>query len=368
MQVGQRGKKRYEVTERRIRRYWRHLGIGEAWKAKHGEEAVLQSTDMTCLKDSYKSSIWKLALKENGKQRSVILKVHKPLRKPRPESTVEKNIYRRARKVLHAFMPHIYASKRNVHRHGDLWTFMEYVEPVKGQVVYTPDHFTRIIPSLARMHAATYGKRLAAYTTIFGDWMPRYDSPAMREQREQTRRDTLHYLGEAMKRPALKLIVSPYERMLRRLLEKGPDYCPEVTKTGLSVVHGDLHTANMASNHVNTADWQVKLIDWEGAKIAPCWYDIVNLIGVFLAYRREWKKEEDQITRAAVELYAREMQKHGVVFDLPPLMLYRMAYLQRVLERGIYLQLNWAVTGKKEAKLLRVYLEKIWILSKLLKL
>ncbi|WP_020617538.1 phosphotransferase [Paenibacillus daejeonensis] len=363
-----RKKKKYEVTERRIRRYWRSLGMEDAWKTQHGEAAVLQDKDMTCLKDSYKSSIWKLTLQTGGKKKAVILKVHKPLRKSRPESTVEKNIYRRARKVLQPFMPHIYMSKRNVHDRGDLWTFMEYVEPVKGQIVYTPDHFARIIPSLARMHAATYGKRLVAYKAMFGDWMPRYDSKAMQEQREQTRRDTLHYLGEAMKRPALKIIVSPYERVLRRLLEKGPEYCPEVTKSGLCVVHGDLHTANMASHRVKEEDWQVRLIDWEGAKIAPCWYDIVNLIGVFLAYRREWKNEEDQITRAAVDLYAREMQKHGVVFEEAPLVLYRKAYLQRVLERGLYLQLNWAVTGKKEAKLLRVYLEKIWVLSKLLKL
>ncbi|MFS0723262.1 aminoglycoside phosphotransferase family protein [Paenibacillus sp. 1P07SE] len=363
-----RDKHKYEVTEAMIRKYWDRLEAGDVWKERHGKSAVLSDNKMTCIKDSYKSSIWKLTLISENKPVVLILKVHKPLRRKRPESTVEKNIYRRARKVMQPFMPYIYASKRNVLHHGDLWTVMEYVQPVEGQLVYTPKHFASILPMLARMHAATYGNRLAPHVAKFGDWMPRYDSAAMREQREQTRRDTLHYLREAMKKPNVKQIVAPYERMLRHLLEKGPDYCPEVTRRGLSVIHGDLHTANMASNHIGKADWQLKLIDWEGAKIAPCWYDVVYLIGVFLAYRREWKNEEEQITKSAVQLYAQEMEKHGVVFHRPPLVLYRMAYLQRVLERGIYLQLSWAVTGKKDAKLLAVYLEKIRVLSKLLKL
>jgi len=53
-----------------------------------------------------------------------------------------------------------------------------------------------------------------------------------------------------------------------------------------------------------------------------------------------------------------------VSFSLDPMKLYRMAYLQRILQRGLYLQLSWAVTGRKEAKLLQVYLEKTKALSK----
>ena len=73
----------------------------------------------------------------------------------------------------------------------------------------------------------------------------------------------------------------------------------------------------------------------------------------------KWKDEEEEITGRCVHLYAKEMSNNGVVFTIDPMRLYRMAYLKRMLERSLYLQLSWAVTGKKEAKLLQVYVRKI---------
>ncbi|MCQ6559701.1 aminoglycoside phosphotransferase family protein [Paenibacillus mendelii] len=352
-----------EINPRLIRRKWRKMQFADAFKPILNGTVTLNHRNMKCLKDSYKSSIWKLEIKSGHTSMPVILKISKQLRKPRPESTVEKNIYRRARKVLQPFMPRIYLTKRNINGR-DLWVFMEYVEPVKGQVEYNPDHFDRIIPTLARLHAATMNEKFLRHKEMFAGWLPRFDSEEMLAERVRLNKATLQHLDEAMHIPKLKAIVQPYYSLLRNILNKGPGYFPEVSQAGLSIVHGDLHTANMACDNVKELVWDVKFIDWEGAKFAPCWFDLVNLIGVFLAYRREWKDEEEEITKRCVQLYADEMRKNGVVFKTDPMKLYQMAYLKRVLERGLYLQLNWAVTGKKEAKLLRVYLEKIRVLEK----
>ncbi|MFD0710670.1 aminoglycoside phosphotransferase family protein [Paenibacillus sp. GCM10027626] len=351
------------ITKRFIRRKWRKMNFADTFKHVLNGEVSLNHRKMECLKDSYKSSIWKLEIKSGQTSMPVILKISKQLRKSRPESTVEKNIYRRARKVLQPFMPKIYLTKRNVNGH-DLWVFMEYIEAVKGRVHYNPDHFDKIIPALAKLHAATMNEKFEQHEKIFADWLPRFDSPRMLTERIETNKLTLHYLDEAMKKPKLKAIVQPYYSRLRELLKKGPGYFPEVSKAGLSIIHGDLHTANMACHNLKERKWQVKFIDWEGAKFAPCWFDLVNLVGVFLAYRREWADKEEAITRRAVRLYADEMKKNGVEFKTEPLTLYRMAFLKRILERGMYLQLKWAVTGKKEAKLLKIYLKKIEILGK----
>ncbi|GGF98794.1 phosphotransferase [Paenibacillus abyssi] len=352
-----------EITQRLIRRAWRKLEFSGKFKRFFKEEVTLNRHKMECLKDSYKSSIWKLEIKVDQKSMPIILKISKQLRKPRPESTVEKNIYRKAKPILHSFMPQIYMTKKNVNGR-DLWVFMEYIEPIKSRVQFTPAHFENIIPALAKLHASTMNERLLKHEKIFGDWLPRYDSKEMEEERIRLNQKTIYYLEKAMKDSRLKVKVEPYYNLLKGLLKKGPGYFPEVSKAGFSIVHGDLHTANMACHNLKEKAWQIKFIDWEGAKFAPCWFDMVNLIGVFLAYRREWEEEEEEITRRCVHMYANEMKKHGVVFKTDPMKLYHMAYLKRLLERSMYLQLSWAVTGKKEAKLLPVYLEKIKVLGK----
>jgi thiamine kinase-like enzyme len=352
-----------EITQRLIRRKWRKLQFTEQFTPFFKEEVALNHRKMECLKDSYKSSVWKLEMKSKQISFPIILKIFKPLRKTRPESTIEKNIYRRAKKVLQPFMPTIYMTKRNVNGR-DLWVCMEYIEPLKGQLQYSPEHFSSIIPTLAKLHAATINERFKQHERIFSDWLPRFNSQEMIKERIRINKETLSYLEQAMKSSELRAVVQPYYALLREVLKKGPGYFPEVSKASISIIHGDLHTANMACDNVKEKNWNLKFIDWEGAKLAPCWYDLVNLIGVFMAYRREWKEQEEQITRRAVQLYADEMSKHGVKFSTDPMKLYQMAYLKRILERGLYLQLSWAVTGKKEAKLLHVYLEKVKVLGK----
>jgi len=352
-----------EITARFIRRQWRSLHCADKFKPIFDGEVSLNRRRIECLKDSYKSSIWQLEIIVNGKKTPIILKVFKHTRKPRPESTVEKNIYRKARKVLQPFMPEIYMTKKNVNGR-ELWVFMQYIEKIQGQVRFHPKYFNKIIPTLAKLHASTMNKSLTPYWANFKDWLPHYDSDEKLKERKEWNEKTIYYLDQALKIPKYRTIIEPYSALLHRVLKKGPEYFPEVRQAGCSIVHSDLQLSNMACNNVKEQPWNIKFIDWEGGRIAPCWYDMVSLIGVYMAYKREWSKEEQLITKRCVQLYDREMKKNGVSFSLDPMKLYRMAYLQRILQRGLYLQLSWAVTGRKEAKLLQVYLEKTKALSK----
>ncbi|MGM1048188.1 MAG: aminoglycoside phosphotransferase family protein [Bacillota bacterium] len=356
-----------KIDKRLIRRTWRKMKFSESFRFLSAKEITLNHRKMKCLKDSYKSSIWKLVIDADSKSLPVILKISKQLKEERPESSVEKKIYRKARKVLQPFMPKVYLTKKNVSGR-DFWVFMEHIEPIKGRVQYNPDHFDKIIPTLAKLHATTVDKRFIQQEHLFAGWLPRFDSKEADEERVQLNESTLYYLDEAMKKKDLNTKIKPYYSLLQALLKKGPGYFPEVRKAGCCIIHGDLHTANIVCRNVNVNKWDIKFIDWEGAKYAPCWYDLVNLVGVFIAYRKEWKDQEEMITHRCVHLYANEMRKNGVVFNIDPVKLYEMAYLKKILEKSLYLQLNWAVTGKKEAKLLPSYLEKIKVLGKKLEL
>jgi thiamine kinase-like enzyme len=357
----------YEINKRLIRQKWQSMQCAEKFKALMKSDVSLNHDQMECLKDSYKSSIWRLEINVDHKRLPIILKVFKPMRKQRTESTVEKNMYRKARKLLQPFMPIIYMTKKNVNGH-DLWVFMEHIEKIQGQIKFHPNHFEKIIPTLAKLHASTMNQATIPYKKVFDKWLPHYDSKEMVEERLEWKDKTSYYLDQALKIPKYKGIVEPYSSLLRRLLKKGPEYFPEVRRSGCCIVHSDLQLTNMACHNVKEKNWNIKFIDWEGGKYAPCWYDMVSLIGVYMAYKREWRDEEAAITERCVRLYAKEMAKNGVIFTIDPMKLYHMTYLQRILQRGLYLQLSWAVTGRKEPKLLKVYLEKIRTLSKVLSL
>lgn len=347
-----------KIDKRFIRGTWRKMDLSKSFQFFSDKEIRLKHRRMECLKDSYKSSIWKLVIAADSKRLPVILKISKELKDERPESTVEKNMYIKAIKWLKPFMPEVYLSKRNINGR-DLWVFMEYIKPLKGRLQFHPDHFDKIIPTLARLHASTMNERFIEQEKLFSDWLPRYDSKEAREERKSLRESTLYYLNEAMKNHDLNMIIEPYNSLLLKIMERDEEYFPQVRLSGCCIIHGDLHTQNIVCPNVNKNEWSIKFIDWEGAKFAPCWFDLVNLIGVFLAYRQEWSSEEEAITERCVHLYANEMKKNGVIFHTDPMELYEKAFFKKILEKGLYLQLNWAVTGKKEAKLLQVYLDKI---------
>ncbi|UNK19747.1 aminoglycoside phosphotransferase family protein [Paenibacillus sp. N3/727] len=341
---------------------WRELHCAEQFTTHFGSSVVLNDRKMECLKETFKSAIWKLEVSAANKQAyPIILKIFKP-----PiidEKLTELNMYRKVSSILPDLMPTIYLILEGMNG-DDVWVFMEYVPQVKGQVIFTPDHFDRIIPSLAKLHALTYNDNFYNKWNVYEDWLPRYESDALSAERMKHQEKTLEYLDKAMDHPEFKERLSSSYNDLKRILKKGPIYFPELIQAGKSVTHNDLQTPNMGCHNVAEQNWNIKFIDWEGARFTPCWFDMFNLIGVFFAYRKDWRADEELVIERCASLYAAEMLKYGIAFDVNPIHLYKMAYLQRVLERSLYNQLQWGIDGVKPAYLLDVYLEKIKVWGK----
>ena len=130
-------------------------------------------------------------------------------------------------------------------------------------------------------------------------------------------------------------------------------------KSGQCLIHGDLHVHNICcKNASEDADWDIRLIDLESIKYAPCWYDLVVLIEILIDFRSDWQKSEEEIRTRCVHLYTEEMNKYGIHSKENPLNLLKMAYLQRTLEKKLAKHLERALKGQKSA-LLKRYLEKV---------
>lgn len=345
-------------------------GIGLKWREFHcadrlaeyfGGNVVLHDENMECLKETVKSAIWKLEIGASDQAHTIILKIFKaPVA---GQDLVELNMYRNAGSILLDSMPQIYWIQEGVNGQ-EVWVLMEYVPQLKGKIQFTPDHFNKIIPALAKLHARTYNGRFYEHWDLFAEWLPRYHSDSAIMERQKTNGETLEYLDKAMKHPELKQVLQSSHHNLQSILLKGPEFFPELIQAGKSIIHNDLQTPNIGCGNVGEENWNIKFIDWEGARFAPCWFDMFNLIGVFFAYRKDLKSEEDAVIRRCAHLYAAEMEAHGIKFVEDPVRLYKMAYLQRVLERSVYLQLNWALEGRKQAFLLEGYLQKIEVWGK----
>jgi thiamine kinase-like enzyme len=346
-----------QAVDKVVRRTWRKLGLSQKVGAVIKDSTLERSIHRRrCLKDSFKSSIWSVEIRGAGKPRTVILKIFKDVQ--RPESVVELNMYRYGQKLMNGLMPDIYFMERNV-AGSPWWVGMEHVQPIKGQLEFTPHHFVRMVPALAEMHARTFGKRMDPHKKQFIGWLPFYDSKPLAKERAQMKKDTLEMLEIAMRRPELKALIGTRYPWLVRLLKKGPIYFPEVLEAGQSILHSDLQTSNMGCHVLGKKVWNIKFTDWEGARYAPVWFDLVNMIGIFFGYRQDWRHKEEAITKKCVYLYAHEMKKHGIAFKHDPYRLYQMAFLQRILEKTLSLQLTWAVKGIKPAKLLPPLLVKL---------
>lgn len=350
-----------QLDERRLGRKWRKLHLSGAMGRVFKDKVRLNRRNRVCLKDSFKSSIWSLELEGAKKTYPIILKIFKSLK--RQESAIELHMYRKAGVVLRGLMPDIYHIERKVDG-GNWWVCMERGTPVKGQLTFTPRHFLRIVPALAELHARTYNHRFDRYRQDFADWLPMYMSGQARKERKETNLKTSALIEEAMRIPRLKELIKPVYAKLQRIMNKGPVHFPEVVEAGQSIVHSDLQTANMCCSNIGDNVWDIRFIDWEGARYAPCWFDMVNMIGIFFAYRADWRPHEESLTAACARLYSREMERRGIVFRHDPVKLYRMAYLQRILEKSLYLQLQWEIHGIKKGVLLPGFLQKInqWML------
>ncbi|WP_054956227.1 phosphotransferase [Paenibacillus dakarensis] len=344
---------------------WRELHCADQFGPHFGSTVVLNDRNMECLKETVKSTIWKLEISAKDQTYPVILKIFKP---PMiDQKLVELNMYRRVSSLIPDLMPAIYLVLEGINN-DEVWVFMEFVPPIKGQVIFTPDHFDKIIPSLAKLHAQTYNDHFYNKWDIFEDWIPRYDSDSVSAERMKNHKQTIEYLDKAMESPELKEKLRPGYNDLQRILQRGPVYFPELIQAGKSIIHNDLQTPNMGCHNIAEESWNVKFLDWEGAGFSPCWFDMFNLIGVFFAYRKDWRSDENAVIERCAPLYAAEMLKYGITFDTDPVQLYKMAYLQRVLERSLYQQLHWKLDNVKPAFLLECYLEKIKIWGKELRL
>lgn len=351
------------MNEKVIYHKWGKLGFDKSIRNFFGEDASLEKKKTRCLKYSLgpphnKSGVWKLKVKIDKRTFPVILKI---IQRKRWGNEIEINFYRKLGKTLQDVIPQIY----HLQSDGDfVWVLTEYCKPISDQMEFHPKYFLKIMPGLAKLHARTFNTWKG---DLYEDWLPFYHSESLKRQRKQMMDRTLRYvdkgMGQTEKKADLKSVLKPYYRLLQKIYKKGPVFFPQVIEAGMCITHNDLQLRNIGCNDLMEQQWDVKILDWESAKYFPCWFDVVSLIGVFFGYRQDFKREEDQITEQCVRLYADEMQKHGVKFGKDPFKLYKMAYLQRVLEYDLYHHITKGL-DRKEITLLPIFLDKIKVWGK----
>lgn len=346
-----------EISSDLINLVWKELNLQQMMSESLGYPAVLLEDHNKCLKNTHKSSIWKLTLRVQEQIKSIILKIIKAKDKEREESQVELNMYLKASHIFKGSMPDIYYTTV---LQEDTWVFMEFIRPIEGQLSFHPRYFDNIIPGLAQMHSLTYNERFYNLEHCFMPWIPIYNMREKMNYREKLINETMELINTAQEHSELKHLVKPYAKQLKAILPKGPLYFKELSNAGASIVHADLQLGNIGCNNLTEdAPWDIKFIDWEGAEFKPCWMDMANLIGVFLSYRSDWKEEEEDIVAHCAKLYDDEMKKLGIHFTGDPVKLYKMADVQRVLELGLFQQLRWALDKSYKGVLLESTLPRL---------
>ncbi|MFP7159757.1 phosphotransferase [Priestia aryabhattai] len=327
------------------------LKIAEKLSYSIGEKVTIVPSEIKCLKSTKRSSIYKLLIQRQNSYHPIIFKVYNS---KAYKNEVEINIYKKAYPILKEFSPHIYLIETV---ENETWVFMEFVNQIRGQLTFSPSHFQYIIPSIAKLHGQTFESRFKKDKTIWKDWLPVYTS--MRKNRIKYMNQTIDLLHAAMKDNRTSHLIKPYYPSLIKLYNKGPDFFPELIENGSSITHGDLHMQNICSKNVNqNTPWNIQLIDWESAKYSPVWFDMIVLVELLLGFRKDWQPNAEKIRTQCVQIYVNEMKKYGITFKTNPMTLYKMAYLQRTLERGLHTQLR-RLADNREGELLSYHLEKI---------
>lgn len=341
---------------------WRRFGWENRFKMAFGKPVKLLEKEVECLKNSReRTSIWKLMITDGTTEIPLVLKIYK---KPLKENhVVELNMYQIANTFLQEFMPKVYWIEPNV-KSGEIWMFIEYCKPLRGQIKLDPSHYDNIIPTVAKFHAATFEKRISQHSDIFDSWLPDYTSKSMDSERRKHIEKTKEYLDLAMKDSNLRGLVEPCYKNLHRIFRKGPIFFPELMESGQSLIHGDLHIHNISCRNANeNEEWDIQLVDWESAKYAPGWFDLVVLVEILIDFRKDWQKNADAIRNHCAQLYSDEMKKYGITFKTDPVQLMKMAYLQRTLEKRLLNHLRRVLRGEKSV-LLERYLEKTMVWGK----
>nr|WP_020062095.1 aminoglycoside phosphotransferase family protein [Bacillus sp. 123MFChir2] len=333
--------------------YFDKLKIAEKLSYSMNKRVVINSDKIECLKSTRRSSIYKLFIQTKTDSYPIILKIYNSADY---KNEIEINIYDRVYPMLKEFLPEIYHIEQNG---NETWIFMEFVRQIRGQITFLPKHFDYIIPTLAKLHAHTFEDNYKKHKYAWKTWLPIYESSRMRNDRTKQIEKTIDFLDDGMKDDRLKAMIKPHYKSLVKLYNKGPDFFPELFENGSSITHGDLHLQNICSNNVTLhAPWHIQFIDWESTKYAPIWFDMVVLVEILLGFRKDWQSSAEEIRTHCVEVYAREMQKKGINFKTNPMDLYKMAYLQRTLEKGLHTQLR-RIFDNRGGELLPYHLEKI---------
>lgn len=307
------------------------------------------TSSLICLKHTKRSSIWSVTFEQEKAQKAMIIKIY--LTPQTNRNQIELAMLTKAESDVKQYMAEVYFVDSSA---DEVWVFMEYVQQLRGQIKTSPKLFDDIIPTIAKLHAETLETKVKTIPAI-----PRFDSKPFVEERTRSLINTQKALKKALKHPKLKRLVKPHYSMMQTILSMGPNYFPELLAAPFSLIHGDLHFQNICCHDVERyPNWTIRFIDWETAKIAPGWFDMVVLVEVLLDFRKDWHNREEEIRTRCVELYVREMEKYGVNFSTDPMKLYKMAYLQRTIEKGIYTHLQRELAGR-EGKLLQRYLEKV---------
>ena len=335
---------------RHIRDRWRAWRVARSVAAEHGDHIGAEPARIELVHRNERHSLWRLHLPvPGGPDRPVMLKILGPSRR----NQVERDIYGKARHVLAPVMPRIYAHRRE---RGRTWIFQEHVLPVTGRFPFAPETFARVIPIVARLHAATFRTGAAAAPKPFHPWLPTYAGGTYAKHGPYAR--TRLYLDRAARRPHLARLLRPHRRALDHLLAQGPGQFAELARTGWSVIHGDLHMHNVCCNDLQAETWDVRFIDWESARFAPVWFDLIVLVELLIDFRNDWWPRQAEIRHQALAAYVHAMERHRIRIPGDHRRLYRLAYLQRTIETGLSTQLRRALSGR-EHPLLGPYLHKL---------
>ncbi|MBM7647435.1 thiamine kinase-like enzyme [Bacillus ectoiniformans] len=318
------------------------------------KKAVIDYQSIRELKSTQRSSIYQILLQLDSDELPVIFKIY---HSKKYKNEIEVNIYSEASLFLQEFLPEIYL----IEKHGkETWVFMEFVRQIRGQLTFTPKHFDSIIPTIAKLHAHTFEENFHQHQKTFSPWLPLYQSQDMKASREKFIANTIQFLDQSQGKESLSKVIQPHFQSLKHIYEnEGPDFFPELLECGSCITHGDLHLQNICShNTAKAGPWDIQLIDWESAKFSPPWFDMVVLVELLIGFRLDWQRHAEEIRTRTVQLYTNEIKKYGIHFQTKPMQLYKMAYLQRTLEKGLHTQLR-RIFDNRGGELLSYHLEKV---------
>ncbi|MDX8361357.1 oxidoreductase family protein [Cytobacillus sp. IB215316] len=346
-----------------IKKVFQNTDFHHQIKLRFGKFKSFVPDSIQQLRASAKSVIYKLDISTEFGIQPIIFKRYIGSKN---RNTVEINLYEKALPFLKEFMPTIYATKSNIFD-NETWMLIEYIEPLRGRIP-PPNHFDYIIPTIAKLHAHSYEQNFYDNIDLFNPWFPTFHSKKMKTRRQAKIQKTKLYLIDALHHKRLKKMIEPTHSMIQQILSESSLSFSELVKNGQCIVHGDLHLQNICCNHFHqNTNNHIQMIDWESSRFASGWFDINLLVERYLGLRNSEKNNDDSIRNHCVQLYTKEMNKRGISFQGDPMILYKMSYLQYVLETGLLVQLQKEFDGNKGV-LLTYYLDKVLIWGKELNL